>query len=97
MEGTANEDVVGFLPSLPNLRFFLPAPLLDELLLELLSLLFQRPINIFRSFLLSVSRVASSGAKTARAFVARLYAPRTFTNRNWHVATRDASFDAADA
>lgn len=88
--------VLSPLPSLPNLRFFLPAvPLVaDEPLLEPLSLLFQR-INIFRS-LLSVSRAASSDATAARTLVARLHdVPRTFTNRKLHVAAvarDDATF-----
>lgn len=65
-----------FLPSLPNLRFFLPrlGPA-EELLLELLSLLFQR-INIFRKrFSVSkVNRTASFEGTTrthARAFTKR--------------------------
>lgn len=65
-----------FLPSLPNLRFFLPrlGPA-EELLLELLSLLFQR-INMFRKrFSVSkVNRTASFKGTTrahARAFTKR--------------------------
>lgn len=95
-DSTAGGHQNPVLPSLPNLRFFLPAPVTDVLFVEFLP--FQR-INIFRS-LLRVSRAASSDARAARALDARLHAPRTFTSRSWQVADgarRCAPFDADEA